>query len=332
MDCEHGQVIPRCLDHGCELKRQLGAAVAARALFGAEQSPQSGHVQPGPGPIDDAVEHFLHLSAHFEYQVAAVLGLVDRVLVAEAAAVLLGQVQPEAQAGRIDPLVADLAAAPYRRGLRQGVCDLSQACGVGDCGEAVALFSIADPRLSGLGGDVLVAVEDDLRGERRMPGHLDRHMAPLRVHDVEGIVIDKGHLLCQIDDHPTPGASDLPHRRRGPRHQDEEHPRSHRVAGQVLLGELMLTLTTLAVDDRDLVGSGPGPHPTSEPTGHPHQMRIVQLLITTLMPPPPPHPKPARLMTQREVRVEHNAIHAVIAARQQIPLTFGELINHRDTL
>ena len=115
-------------------------AVAAGALLRAEQGPQGGHVQPGAGPIDDAVEHLLHLSAHFEYQVAAVLDLVDGVVVAEPAADLLVEVQPEAQAGGVDPPVADLAQAPYRRGLRQGVCDLSQACGVGDRGEAVALL------------------------------------------------------------------------------------------------------------------------------------------------------------------------------------------------
>jgi hypothetical protein len=61
-------------------------------------------------------------------------------------------------------------------------------------------------------------------------------------------------------------------------------------------------------------------------------MRVVQLLITTAMQPPPPHPKPARVMTQREVGVEHDAIHAVIAAGQQIAIAFGELVKHRDTV
>jgi hypothetical protein len=101
---------------------------------------------------------------------------------------------------------------------------------------------------------------------------------------------------------------------------------------QVVLGELMLALTTLAVDHRDLVGMSPEPHPTSEPTGHPHQMRVVQLLITTAMPPPPPHPKPTRVMPQRKVGVKHNTIHTVITTRQKITITFGELINHRGTL
>jgi hypothetical protein len=83
---------------------------------------------------------------------------------------------------------------------------------------------------------------------------------------------------------------------------------------------------------RDLVGVSPTPYATGKSAGHPHQMRVVQQLIGVLMQPPPPHPKPTRVMPQREVGVQQDAIHAVIAARQQIPVTFGELINHRGTL
>ena len=46
--------------------------------------------------------------------------------------------------------------------------------------------------------DVLVPVEDHLRAERRVPGHLDHHMAPGRVHDVEAVVIDVRPLLRQV--------------------------------------------------------------------------------------------------------------------------------------
>jgi hypothetical protein len=66
-------------------------------------------------------------------------------------------------------------------------------------------------------------------------------------------------------------------------HQDEKHPRSHRVTGQVFLGKLMLALAALAVDHRDLVGVGLGPHPTGELAGHPHQMGVVQQLIGVVM-------------------------------------------------
>src|SRR5262249_40565300 len=68
---------------------------------------------------------------HPKQQVAAVLDLIDRVGVMEAAALLLLGVQAEAQAGAVDPAIADLAQAPYSRFLRQGVCDLSQGLRVG---------------------------------------------------------------------------------------------------------------------------------------------------------------------------------------------------------
>ena len=80
------------------------------------------------------------------------------------------------------------------------------------------------------------------------------------------------------------------------------------------------------------MGPGPGPHAAGEPAGHPHQMRIVQLIVAIPMQPPPPHPKPARVVPQREVGVEHDTVHAVIAARQKIIIAFGELIKHRDTV
>jgi hypothetical protein len=39
-----------------------------------------------------------------------------------------------------------------------------------------------------------------------------------------------------------------------------------------------------------------------------------------------------QVMTQREVSVEHDTIHAAITARQKIAITFGELVTHRDTV
>src|ERR1019366_10215945 len=46
------------------------------------------------------------------------------------------------------------------------------------------------------------------------------------------------------------------------------------------------------------------------------------------MPTTPPHPKPARVGSQRVVGVEHDPIHAVVAAGQQIAIPFTEFIGH----
>ena len=96
--------------------------------------------------------------------------------------------------------MADLAQPPYSRILRQGICDPSQARRVGDRGEAVADLAECYPRRCGLPGHVLVAVEDDLRAERRMPRHLDRDMPPLGIDDVKRIVVDVFASPLDVDD------------------------------------------------------------------------------------------------------------------------------------
>jgi len=174
-------------------------------------------------------------------------------------------------------------------------------------------------------------VENELRGERGMPGHLDRHVPALRVHEVKRVVVDESGLLGDVADDLC-GAVHVPDRRCAPGHQDEEHSRAHLVLGEVVLGELMLALAPLAVDHRDAPGPGPGPHPAGEPPGHPHQVGVVQQLITVTVQPPPPHPEPTRVVTQREIRVEHDPVHTIVGTGQQIPVAFAELVNHRRTL
>ena len=115
-------------------------------------------------------------------------------------------------------------------------------------------------------------------------------------------------------------------------HEDHEHPRAHGVFGEVFLGDLVLALPALAVDDRDPVCSGPGPHPAGEPARQPHQVRVIQLRIRIAVPPPPPGPEPARVMAQRVIRVQHDPVHAVIRAGQQVPVPFGEVIGHALTV
>src|SRR5204863_8918372 len=159
-----------------------------------------GDVQPGPGPVEYPVKQVLHLPARAEEHVAAVFGLVDRVAVAEPADVLLGSVQAGTPACAVDPPVADLAQAPYSRIPRQGVCDPGQALRIRDASKAVALLGETDPGRLRLAGDILVPVEDDLRGERRVPGHLDGPVPPGRVPDVEAVVVDERPLLRQVGD------------------------------------------------------------------------------------------------------------------------------------
>ena len=232
----------------------------------------------------------------------------------------------------MDPGVDDLTQAPCSPGLGQGVCDLGQAFRVPDPGETVPFLGEADVGGVCGAGHELVAVEDDLGPERRMPAHLDGQMSPGRVHDVEGVVVDELPGLLQVLDATRSGGSPhLPHTRRDPCHQDQEDPDADRVVTEVVLGAPVFALAGGAVDHRHPVRPGPAADPAGEPAGQPDQMRVVQGVVTVVVPTAPPGAKPARVMPQRVIGVYHYPVHAVIAAGQQAGVPLAELI-HPPTL
>jgi hypothetical protein len=51
-----------------------------------------------------------------------------------------------------------------------------------------------------------------------------------------------------------------------------------------------------------------------------------------VVPAPPPHPEPARRMPHREIRIEHDPVHAVIAAGEQIAAPLAEHVGHPRTV
>jgi hypothetical protein len=106
------------------------------------------------------------------------------------------------------------------------------------------------PALAAWPGHELVAVEDDLRAERRMPRHLDRHVPPDRIHDVERVVVDVFASPLDVDDPARRGPLHLPHRRRRLGRQHLKHPDADLVSGQVRLGEAVFAFTGRTEDDR----------------------------------------------------------------------------------
>ena len=98
------------------------------------------------------------------------------------------------------------------------------------------------------------------------------------------------------------------------------------MGGQVRLGDAVLALPGLAEDNRHRVGRAPRLDPPGEPARHPHQVGVVQLGVAVAVPAPPPGAKPARVVPEREERVEHDPIHTVIPARHQIRIPKAELV------
>src|SRR6266566_1075604 len=145
-------------------------------------------IEWGTAAVDERLKHLVHVPAHLEDQISTVFDLIVGVLITEPTALLLIEVEREADTG-VNPTLADLAQSPYSPLLGQGLCDLRQACGVRDRRKAVSFLGEGDARLARLAGNVLVAVQDHLGGEGRVPADLDREMAPVRIEDVKRIVV-----------------------------------------------------------------------------------------------------------------------------------------------
>src|ERR1700757_2735192 len=151
-------------------------------------------VQWGAAAVNEGLKHLVHMPAHLEDQVSTVFDLIVGILITEPAALLLVEVEGEARTG-VNPTLADLAQSPYSPWFGQGLCDLRQACGVRDSSKAVSLLGEGNARFARLAGNIFMAIQDDLSGERRMAADLDGQMAPVRIEDMKRVVVDVGHRL-----------------------------------------------------------------------------------------------------------------------------------------
>jgi len=150
-----------------------------------------------------------------------------------------------------------------------------------------------------------------------MARHLDREVSPLGIHDVEGIVIDVRQLFGQVDA-TAARTLNIPDRSHRAADEDHEQPTADGMLGQIVLGEVMLTLPAAAVDDRNVVRLGEPTHAAAEPTCQTHEVRIVELLLGATHQRPPPQPKAASRVAHGVVAVQDDPINAVVGAIQQL--------------
>src|SRR5262245_57409477 len=115
-------------------------------------------------------------------------------------------------------------------------------------------------------------------------------------------MIDKRRLLAERQAFLA-RTSDLPHRCNGARDKNQKESSLDRVVGQVILSNVMLALTPATINDWNLVSFGESTYSTAEPTGHPHQMGVVQLLIRAVHQASPPLTEATSRVAQRVVGV-----------------------------
>src|SRR5208282_227353 len=302
MQLEDRQIIRRSLDRDFPFGRLHVAWAVFRPALVAEDGLYRLQVQRRPAAIDQGLEDLLHAPANQEYQISAVLHLIVREVVPKAAALLLLKVEREAQAAAVNPPLTDLAQSPYSPLLGQGHCDLREAGRVGNSGETVAFLGESDAGFARLAGDVFMAIQDHLSGERWMPTDLDGDVSPVTVENMKRVVIDVRLLFLEVIICP-----DVPHRCLGSADQDQKQAFGDRCLGQIFISHVMLALPGRTVDDRNVVRLGIAPHTPAEPTSQPHQMSIVQSFVRSSEC-TPPNAETAGTMRHPEIRIQDNAI------------------------
>jgi len=99
------------------------------------------------------------------------------------------------------------------------------------------------------------------------------------------------------------------------------------MAGQVLFGDLVFPLASLALDPGKASGLGESPQATAEAARHPQEVGVVEMLFLPLEPPPlgsestdgVPHTKTG---------IQDHSVHASRAAFQKLPVTFAQGVGH----
>src|SRR5690242_5349039 len=324
---EDRQIIGRSLDRDFPFGRSLGPSAIFWAMPVSENRLDGFQVQWRAAAVDERLKDLVHVSAHLEDEVSAEFDLIVRVLITEPAALLLVEVEREAHTG-VNPTLTDLAQSPYSPVFGQGLCDLRQTCGVRDSSKAVSVLGEGDARLARLAGNVLMAVQDHLGGEGRMPADLDGQMAPVRVEDVKRVVVHIGHRFLSFD---VVFCADIPHRRLRPTDQNQKQALGDCRLGEIFFRNVMLALPDRTVDHRNSVRLGVTANATAEPAGQPHQVGVFERLIRSSQC-PPPHPEPTRIMAHAEVSVQNNAIDAIVATAQQILIERAQPVCHRGQL
>jgi hypothetical protein len=291
-------------------------------LLESEEGFHTVDVQRGSTPLYDSVKNLLHLTCSLEQEVARVFELIHRVLVLKVRFFLFSEVETETNTG-VDPVLANLDQAPYSVFTMQGICDFLQACEIVNLSKAVALLCKAYPAFSGLRSYVLMAVEKDLSPEGRVPRHFNGEVSPVGVQNMERVVVYVGprFLFFQV----SVGGLNLPYGRGCARDKNQKNSPAVRVGGQVFFCNEVLTLAALTVNEGYAFAFGPTVQTSAEPSGHSHEVIIVQVLIMA-MKSSPPGTKASSPLAHGIIGVQHNAVHTVVESVEQVAVILAEWV------
>src|SRR2546421_11564288 len=115
MQFEDRQIIRRSLDRDIPFRHPVLPLVISGPTLVTQNRLDPFQIQPRAASINQRLKNQLHLVTDLENEVAAVFHLIIGVLVTEAASIPFLGIQSKAEAGAVNPTLADLAQSPYSR-------------------------------------------------------------------------------------------------------------------------------------------------------------------------------------------------------------------------
>src|SRR5262245_15204816 len=156
-----------------------------RAMRKTEDGLDLLQIQRRARTVDKLLVHLVHRCSTQEQEVATEFQLKHRVLIGKANALLFLMGERKAKAGGVDPSLAKLAQSTDRVLLMQSCRQTVDRVEITALDKTIAVLDRRQALAPGLAFDPLVAVQDQLRTERGIATHADRHMTPFAIHDVD---------------------------------------------------------------------------------------------------------------------------------------------------
>src|SRR5439155_25134711 len=119
---EDRQIIGRSLDRDFPFGRPLGSPAIFRAMPVSKDGFDGLQVQWRTAAVNERLKHLVHVPAHLEDQISTVFDLTVGVLITEPTALLLIEVEREADTG-VNRTLADMVQSLYIPLLGHGLCD-----------------------------------------------------------------------------------------------------------------------------------------------------------------------------------------------------------------
>src|SRR5215813_11277747 len=238
----------------------------------------------------------------------------SRLGVVKARTLLLFPAERKTQAGRIDPAIHHLCQARQASGAVQLLSQPIKAGQVGAAHKTVTLLNPGHGLFLGLTLYPFMPIERNLQAKGRMTAHFNAEVSPLRVDNVEMVVIDQPPVFGPPQHHFAVAIIfGLSNQGRSFGNENGKHPSELGIGGAKFLGLGVLgVVADSKVTQRDFMFASISMHAPGKVPRQLAQSLLTQRRVGKES--VPPGQKTSARLAQREVAGHGNAIHTVVRA------------------